>query len=91
MSASIDELTRAREAVDSILDVLHVDAYVFEVEPNSEDWEIVIECAIPEGWQRIKLSASRENLLHSMDDAAIYQSLLATWRDRLSDCKLKEN
>ena len=89
MTASIDELTRAREAVDSILDELHVDAYVFEVEPNSEIWEIVIECAIAEGWQRIKLSASREHLLHSMDDAVIYQSLLATWRDRLADCKLK--
>jgi len=91
MSASIDELTQAREVVDTILDELHVDAYIFEVEPNSEDWEIVIECAIAEGWQRIKLSALRENLLHSMDDAAIYESLLATWRDRLADCKLKEN
>ena len=91
MSASIDELTRAREAVDSILEELHVDAYVFEVEPNSEIWEIVIECAIAEGWQRIKLTASRENLLHSMNDAVIYQSLVATWRDRLADCKLKED
>jgi hypothetical protein len=91
MSASIDELTRAREVVDTILDELHVDAYVFEVEPNSETWEIVIECAIAEGWQRIKLSAPRDNLLHSMDDAVIYQSLITTWRDRLADCKLKEN
>lgn len=91
MTTSIDELTRAREAVDSILGELHVDAYVFEVEPNSEIWEIVIECAIAEGWQRIKLSASRENLLRCMDDAVIYQSLIAMWRDRLADCKLKEN
>ena len=91
MPASIDELTLAREAVDSILDELHVDAYVFEVEPDSEIWEIVIECAIAEGWQRIKLSVSREHLLHSMDDAAIHQSLVATWRNRLASCKLKEN
>ena len=91
MTASIDELTRAREAVDSILEELHVDAYVFEVEPNSEIWEIIIECAIAEGWQRIKLPASREHLLHCMDDTVIYQSLIATWRDRLADCKLKEN
>ena len=90
MSASIDELTQAREVVNSILDELHVDAYIFEVEPSNQEWEIIIECAIAEGWERIRLSTSRENLLRSMDDAAIHQSLLATWRDRLADCKLKE-
>lgn len=90
MSVSVDELTQARDAVYSILDELQVDAYIFEVEPNNEQWEIVIECAIAEGWERIRLSASRENLLGSRDDAAIHQSLLTAWRDRLSACKRKE-
>ena len=90
MSATIDELTQAREAVDSMLNELHVDAYIFEVEPKDADWEIVIECAIADGWERVKLSASRENLLGSIDDAAIHQSLIDNWRVRLAACKRKE-
>jgi hypothetical protein len=90
VSISVDELTQAREIVYRLLDELKVDAYLFEVEPNNEQWEVVIECAIAEGWERIRLSTSRENLLASRDDAATYQSLLNAWRDRLSACKQKE-
>jgi hypothetical protein len=89
MSVSIDELTQARDVVNSILDELKLDAYIFEVEPRNEQWEIIIECAVTEGWGRVRLSASREHLLHGIDDPVIHQSLLDDWRGRLTACKLR--
>lgn len=90
MSVSIDELTRAREMVESILDELHIEAYVFEVEPVNQNWEIVIECAITEGWERVRFSATRDNLLGSNKDAATHLTLINDWRERLAACKRKE-
>lgn len=89
MSISIDELTQARDVVNAILDELQLDAYIFEVEPRNEQWEIIVECAITEGWERFRLSVSRENLLRDVDDAVADQSFLDDWREMLSACKLK--
>jgi hypothetical protein len=90
MSVSIDELTQARDVVYSILDELQLDAYIFEVEPHNEQWEIIIECAVAEGWERVRLFALREHLLHGVDDAVIHQSLLDNWRESLAACKLRD-
>ena len=89
MSVSIDELTQARDVVNTILDELELDAYIFEVEPCNAEWEIIIECAVAEGWERFRLSASHKNLLRGVDDAVIHQSLLDDWRGRLTACKLR--
>ena len=89
MSVSIDELTQARDVVNTILDELQLDAYIFEVEPRNAQWEIIIECAVAEGWERFRLSATHEHLLSGVDDAVIHQSLLDDWRERLTVCKLK--
>ncbi len=90
MSVSVDELNQAREMVYRLLDALHVDAYIFEVEPRNEDWEIIVECAIPEGWSRIRLTAPRETLLGGNSDTTIPQTLQKSWRDALSACKRKD-
>lgn len=90
MSVSVDELTQARDVVNTILDELQLDAYIFEVEPRNAQWEIIIECAVAEGWERFRLSATYENLLSGVDDAVIHQSLLVDWRGRLSACKLRK-
>jgi hypothetical protein len=89
MSVSVDELTQAREIVYRLLDELQIEAYLFEIEPHNEAWEIIIECAMTEGWERVKLPSSRESLLASGDDAALHQKLLDSWRDQLSACKQK--
>ncbi|WP_455206943.1 hypothetical protein [Kaarinaea lacus] len=90
MSVSVDELCKARETVDTILTKLQIDAYVFEVEPVNQNWEIVIECAVMEGWERVKLSATHDELLASSEDAALSQSLMDKWRNHLAACKLKQ-
>ena len=90
MSVSVDELTQAREMVYRILDALHVDAYIFEVETHNENWEIIVECAISEGWSRVRLSAPRQTLLADKADTTVPRSLYETWRNALSACKRRE-
>jgi hypothetical protein len=90
MAVSVDELTQAREMVYRILDASHVDAYIFEVEPHNENWEIIVECAISEGWSRVRLSAPRQTLLAGKADTTVPRSLYETWRNALSACKRRE-
>jgi hypothetical protein len=91
MAVSVDELTQARETVYRVLDALHVDAYIFEVEPHNENWEIIVECAISEGWSRVRLTAPRQTLLASKAaDTTIPRSLYETWRNALSACKRRD-
>lgn len=89
VSISVDELTQAREIVYRLLDELQVDAYLFEVEPHNEQWEIILECAMTEGWGRISLTISREDLLASGNNLTLRQKLLDSWRQQLSACKQK--
>ena len=90
MSLSIMELKQARDTIATLLDELKLDAYLFEVEPREGQWEINIECALDEGWERFKLSASEEYLIHGKDDAVLHEFLLEVWRDALRECKLKD-
>lgn len=92
MTISITELARAREASAALLDELGLDAYLFEVEPRDELWELKVECAVTaEGaWESITLPVAKEMLLASQDDASIRQRILAEWRGRLIACKLRE-
>jgi hypothetical protein len=91
MTLSIAELARARETTAELLDEMGLDAYLFEVEPRDEQWELKVECAVEEegAWESFALSVPKEILLASRDDALIRQRLLAEWRGRLSACKLR--
>ncbi|UCE88271.1 MAG: hypothetical protein JSW10_07835 [Pseudomonadota bacterium] len=89
MTMSIAELAQAREVVTQIFDALDLDAYLFEVEPCDDRWEIKLECAVAEGWETVRLSAAKENLLRGVDDAAARQLLLDDWRKALSACLTK--
>lgn len=89
MSLSIAELAQAREVVTRILDELQLDAYLFEVEPLEGQWEIKVECAVAEGWETVRLTATREILLRGSDDAVAHGVLLDNWRDALSACLVK--
>lgn len=91
MSITVDELTRARELVYRLLDELQVDAYLFEIEPDKEQWQILIECAMNEGWERIRLGIAPEDLLASKDDVVLHKKLVSHWREKLSACKKKSN
>lgn len=92
MTLSIIELARARETSAALQDELGLDAYLFEVEPRDEQWELKVECAVAaEGaWESTTLRVPKDMLLMSQDDASIRQCVLTEWRGRLVACKLRE-
>jgi len=90
MSLSILELARAREITAELLDELGLDAYLFEIEPHDDQWELKVDCAVETAgaWESTTLSVPKEILLASRD-AAIHRRLLAEWRGRLGACRLR--
>lgn len=89
MSISTIELAQTREIVTRILDGLQLDAYLFEVEPSEDQWEVRVECAVEGGWERVTLTAAKEDLLQAVDDSKVRRSLLEDWRETLSACLIK--
>ncbi len=89
MDFSIDELARMRMTVTALLEELQLDAYLFDIEPRPEQWEIRVECATDNGWGAFQLTADTDYLLHGADDSVAHDVLLDNWRDSLATCKLK--
>ena len=89
MSLAITELSKARDTVAGLLDELALDAYLFEVEPRDDEWEVRIECAMAQGWQTVNVSVDKAMLLASMDEPNVRRQLIADWQVRLSACKLR--
>ena len=83
------ELAATRETVAKLLDELQLEAYLFEVKPQEDQWQLTVECAIEEGWETVKLKANKDYFQHGADDALLHQLLLNEWRDALSACKVK--
>lgn len=91
MKLSTQQLAQMREVVSELLDELQIDAYLFEIEPREELWEIKLECAIDEGWETFSLKAEKNYLLHGFDDAVARDVLLDNWREALASCKTKSS
>lgn len=87
MPTSSDELLKATEAARALLDQLQLSAYTFEVEPREDGWEVRVECAVADGWQRSVLAADKLLLLASAKDAAVCKRLLADWSQHLTACR----
>lgn len=92
MSISTLDLAKARESANTILENLQLDAFIYEVEPRDDVWELTIECAceINGGWQTITLQVPKQMLLDSIDNHQAKQQLFEYWKKRLADCKLRE-
>ena len=92
MSLSTVDLAKARETANAILEELQLDAYIYEVEPHNEDWELKIECAcnVDGGWETVTLKVPKQMLLDSSQDHSAKQSLFAYWKKKLHSCKLRE-
>jgi hypothetical protein len=88
MSLAIKELAKARDTVASLLDELRLDAYLFEVEPREDQWEVKIEYAIVQGWETVTLPVSKEILLACLDERKVREQLLDDWRAKLSAAKI---
>lgn len=88
MKLSIHEIDQIKDNVRTLLDQIGLDAYLFEVEPSSEEeWAVKIECAMESGWERQILSASKAALATCHEDPSVRQDLLDHWKDQLSSCK----
>lgn len=87
MPTSTDELLKATEAARALLDQLRLSAYTFEVEPREGEWEVRVECAVAQGWQRSVLGADKALLLASAQDPNARGRLLADWSKHLAACR----
>lgn len=90
MNQSFTQLPEIREVVERLLDELNIEAYVYAIEPEEEQWELTVECAFKHGWETIKLKANKDYFQHGADDAVIHNLLLDDWREALSDCITKK-
>lgn len=88
MPLGMVELARAREAAQDVLEALHLDGYLFEVEPGEAGWRVRIECAIPGGWETVELEVDADTLVASRNDSALRHMFIEAWRPRLAHCKL---
>jgi hypothetical protein len=85
MQCSEKTLIEARETVQALLDQLGLAAYLFEVEPRTDHWEIRIECAPNSGWQSTVLNVDEQTLLACRFDAAARDRMLNELRKHLQD------
>lgn len=83
MSTKATDLIQAREVIERVLSQLEVDAFLFEVEPKAEKWELKVECAIDEGWGSFTLALT--NPLPATEEAQ--SALLSQCRKELASCK----
>ena len=93
MTITTNELVIAREGANAILEELAVDAYLFEVEPQDEHYELKVDCAceIDGGWVSITLTVPKENMLIGFDDLKLKRQLYEYWDKKLSACKRKKS
>lgn len=87
MALSVDDLMQAKDAVGRLLEQLGLQAYLFEVEPSGELWQVRIECATRDGWQALRLEVDATQLRECAADSAAKNELLQQWRERLAACQ----
>ena len=92
MTLSTSDLVKARETANSILEELRLDAFLFEVEPKNETWELNIECACESdgAWETFTLQVPRQMLLDGFDDNKVKQRLFEYWKKKLAACKIQQ-
>jgi len=83
MQLSEKNLSEARDTVQTLLEQLGLSAYLFEVEPRTDHWEVRIECAPNSVWQSSILSVDENWLTACRTDAGARDQLLEEWRKRL--------
>ena len=91
MTLSMTELAEIRDVVGKLLDQLRLVAYLYEVEPKEDQWEINVECAVGDNnWETVRLTAEKDILFHGADDAVMHQVLLDNWSEALAVCTTKK-
>lgn len=91
MPYSTQELIDAREAAQSLLDRLGLEAYLFEVEPRDDAFGLHVECAAEgDTWERVQFPVEVDRLRATRYDDIAAAQLLADWQQALASCKSSE-
>jgi len=92
MPLSTSDIAIARETANKILEELQLDAYVFEIEPVNENWELKIECAceIDGSWQSFTIQVPRQMLMNGLVDDTAKRHLFEYWKKKLVACKVQQ-
>lgn len=84
MDLTAKNLAEAKETVGSLLEQLGLTAYLFEVEPRSERWEVRVECALDSGWQSSVFTVEDTALRACRTDRTVRDQLLGELHKRLA-------
>lgn len=87
MAVSGEELRRARELAEDLLEEMGLAAYLYEVEPGTGGWLVRVECAVSQGWLSVELPVDRDQLLAAGQDARAREGLLEDWGGELAACR----
>ena len=86
MAWSVRSFIEAREATERLLTDLGLENYLFDVEPSGDGWDIHLECEARQGWKVMRLKLAEQQLENALHDEARRSQLIATLRERFSDC-----
>ncbi|MEK7207518.1 MAG: hypothetical protein AAB134_06530 [Pseudomonadota bacterium] len=84
MNLTGKNLTEAKETGGDLLEQLGLSAYLFEVEPHENFWEVRVECALDSGWQSSVLNVDDNALRACRTDRHFRDQMLNEWRKRLT-------
>lgn len=86
MVLSMLELANMREIVRDLLDQLQLEAYLFEVQPKDQNWEIRVDCGINDQWQSVVFEVDGDHLSACKEAGQPREELLAAWLKHLGAC-----
>lgn len=84
MDLSASNLAEARETVGELLEQLGLTAYLFEVEPRADHWEVRVECALDSAWQSSVFTVEDSALRASRTDRLVRDQILGELHKRLT-------
>jgi hypothetical protein len=84
MDLSAKNLNEAKDTVSNLLEQLGLSAYLFEVEPHENHWEVRVECALDSAWQSSVLNVDERALRACRTDRVFRDQMLSEWRKRLT-------
>lgn len=87
MTITTEDFALTRETVREMLDSLGLVAYLYELEPRDDHWELRVECALNGGWETVMLSVPESDLRCCRYDVAARERMLEAWRPRLEACR----
>jgi hypothetical protein len=84
MDLTAKNLIEAKETVRNLLEQLGLTAYLFEVEPHADQWQVRVECALDSGWQSSVLNIDDTALRACRTDRFVRDQMLGELRKRLT-------